>query len=207
MTTAARVRVWDRFVRLFHWTLVFAFFGAYLYTEQIGWVHKGLGYLTLVLVAARVVWGFVGRGHARFASFVPGPRGLAAYTLALLRQREPRHLGHNPAGAVMVVFLVCAVAAIGISGWMLTLDAFWGNDVVEGLHVLLVDITLAAVGIHVAANIYASIRHRENLILAMATGLKRPLDDEATAVPSSARPRHMYFEAARPLCRNRRGVD
>ena len=62
---------------------------------------------------------------------------------------------------------------------MLTLDAFWGNGTVEDLHVWFVDLTLAAVVLHVLANVYASLRHRENLVLAMVTGRKRAaLTDE-----------------------------
>ncbi len=168
-----QVRVWDLFVRVFHWALVLSFFAAYLSTESIGRLHKWSGYLALALVAARVVWGFIGSTHARFASFVPTPGALGAYLRALVHGREPRSLGHNPAGAVMIVFLLCAVSAIGVSGWMLTLDAFWGNETVETLHTLLVDASLIAVAIHVAANVYESLHQRENLIAAMVTGRKR----------------------------------
>lgn len=193
MAAPQRVRVWDRFVRVFHWALVLCFFGAWWSTESIGWVHKGCGYAALALVAARGVWGFVGSEHARFASFVPTPRALMAYLQALLRGREPRSLGHNPAGAVMILYLLGAVAAIGISGWMLTLDAFWGSEIVERMHTLLVDATLAAVALHIAANLYESIRQRENLIGAMVTGRKRALppepvrfdeDDDTTTGPA-----------------------
>lgn len=187
---APTVRVWDRFVRVFHWMLVLCFFGAWWSTESIGWVHKGCGYAALALVVARVVWGFVGSGHARFASFVPTPRALLAYLGALLRGREPRSLGHNPAGAVMILFLLGAVGAIGISGWMLTLDAFWGNELVELTHTLLVDAALVAVALHVAANVYESVRQRDNLIGAMVTGRKRahpppasPAYDDEQATP------------------------
>jgi cytochrome b len=172
MTSATRIRVWDRFVRLFHWSLVVAFFTAWFATDSIGWVHKGAGYVTVVLVGARVLWGLVGSPHARFVNFVPGPRTLLAYLQALVRGREPRHLGHNPAGAVMVLGLMAAVLGIGITGWLMTLDAFWGNDTVESLHTLLVDATLVAVAVHVAANVLGSLRHRENLIAAMVTGDK-----------------------------------
>ena len=172
MKRTPTTRVWDRFVRVFHWSLVLAFCTAWASTESIGWVHKGSGYLTLALVAARVVWGFVGSRHARFADFVPGPRKLATYLGALLRLKEPRHLGHNPAGALMILSLLALVAGIGTTGFMLTLDAYWGNETVETLHVWLVDITLLAVGVHVAANIYGSLRHRENLVLSMITGDK-----------------------------------
>ena len=187
MSTDQPVRVWDRFVRLFHWALVLCFFGAYLSTGSIGWVHKGCGYATLALVAARCVWGFAGRGHARFASFVPGPQKLGRYLLALLRMREPRHLGHNPAGAVMIVLLLCMVLAVGTTGWMLTLDAFWGNGTVEDLHVLLVDGMLLAIVIHVVANVYASLRHRENLVVAMITGNKRGMGEADPQAGDSAR--------------------
>lgn len=178
MRVNQQVRVWDGFVRLFHWSLVLCFFGAYLFTESIGLLHKSLGYLTLALVTARVIWGFVGTEYARFSNFVPGPRRLGRYVLALLHRREPRHLGHNPAGSIMIVFLLCMIIAIGITGWMLTLDAFWGNGTVENLHTLFVDFTLVAVAIHVCANIYASIRHRENLILSMFTGNKRAAETD-----------------------------
>ena len=179
------VRVWDRFVRVFHWSLVLAFFGAYLSTESIGWIHKGCGYATLALVAARVVWGFTGSPHARFSAFVPGPRKLLRYLLALVRLREPRHLGHNPAGAVMIVFLLAMVMLISVTGWLMTLDAFWGNGTVEDLHLLAVDATLVAVALHVAANVYSSLRHRENLVRAMVTGDKRSGPADApTSVPT-----------------------
>jgi cytochrome b len=177
------IRVWDAFVRLFHWALVASFCVAWTFTEHIGLVHKAAGYIALALVAMRVVWGFIGSRHARFAEFVPSPRQLREYLRAWVRGQEPRHAGHNPLGALMILFLLVAVVTIGVSGWMLTLDAFWGNGIVEGVHEMAVDLTLLAVGIHVLANIFASMRHRENLILSMVTGRKpiatsdRALDD------------------------------
>lgn len=170
---AGRVRVWDLFVRVFHWSLVACMAGAWLLEGGSRLLHEVLGYSTLVLVTARVVWGFIGRGHARFASFVPGPRRLIGYAGSMLQGREPRHLGHNPAAAVMIVFLLVMVIAIGTTGFLMTTDAFWGNDVVEELHGTLVDVVLVAVALHVSAAIYESWKHRENLIAAMVTGFKR----------------------------------
>ena len=169
----ARVRVWDRFVRTFHWSLVASFATAYFTTEHIDWVHKGAGYLALVLIAARCVWGFIAPSpHARFASFVPTPARLWAYLRQLLQGREPRHLGHNPAGAVMILYLLGATLVIGVTGHLMTTDAFWGNELMETLHVTTVDVTLIAVIVHVSANLYESIRHRENMFKAMVTGDK-----------------------------------
>ncbi len=176
-TGQVRVRVWDRFVRVFHWSLVLSFFIAYFST--VGgprWLHEVSGYAALALVAARIVWGFVGAGHARFTSFVPRPTTFIAYAGAMLRGQEPRHLGHNPAAAVMILFLLAMVIGIGTSGWMMTTDAWWGNETVEAIHGLLVDATLLAVAIHVSAAVYESVRHRENLPWSMVTGTKRAPD-------------------------------
>jgi cytochrome b len=93
-----------------------------------------LGYACLSLVAARLVWGFVGSSYARFSQFLPRPALLFSYIGLLLRGKEPRYLGHNPAGAVMIVLLLIGVTASGITGWLLTTDRFWGDDFMEGLH-------------------------------------------------------------------------
>jgi cytochrome b len=186
MKIVKKIKVWDRFVRIFHWGLVVSFFVAYFSTTSVGWVHKGFGYAALALIAARIVWGFVGKGHARFTDFVPTPRKLLHYVAAMLRREEPRYIGHNPAAAMMILFLLGMVAGIGITGWMMTLDAFWGNGLVEDTHVMLVNVTIMAVGVHVCAAIYESVHQRENLILSMVTGTKpaeiEPPDDN----PSSA---------------------
>ena len=198
MPTPNRLRVWDLFVRLFHWSLVAAFFVAWFSTDSIGWVHKGAGYLTLALVAARVVWGFIGSRHARFGSFVPRPRQLAGYLSALSRGREPRHLGHNPAGAVMILGLLAAVVGIGVTGWMMTLDAFWGNETVETLHTTLVDVTLVAIAVHMLANVVGGLRHGENLVLSMVTGDKPTTTAKPHAAPAAPAGRGRAGDTAAP---------
>ena len=92
--------VWDLPVRVTHWALVLAVAGCwathYAGVEWFPW-HRRLGYVVLVLVVFRLVWGFVGTRHARFANFVRGPRTLLAY----LRERGRATVGHNPLGALM----------------------------------------------------------------------------------------------------------
>ena len=61
---------------------------------------------------------------------------------------------------------------IGVTGFLMTTDAFWGNELVETLHVTTVDVTLIAIAVHVGANLYESLRHRENMFKAMVTGQK-----------------------------------
>ncbi len=171
-TVPRSVKVWDLFVRVFHWSLVVAFFGAY-FIEGGDTAHEVLGYIALGLVAARIVWGFTGTEYARFSQFIPSPHRLFTYVREAIRRREARVLGHNPAGAVMILTLICAVIATGVSGWILTTESYWGDEFIEKLHELIANLTVVLVGLHVAGAIYESIRHRENLIIAMITGHKR----------------------------------
>ncbi len=170
---AQTVQVWDPFVRLFHWSLVTCFLGAYLLSEDSASWHQTLGYAALGLVTARILWGFVGSRHARFSNFVPSAPKLARYVKDVLARREARSLGHNPLGGAMILALLLAVATIGTTGWMMSLDSFFGTEWVEDVHKLVANLTLALVGLHVAGVIFSSLRHKENLVRAMITGRKQ----------------------------------
>lgn len=170
-TDAGEVRVWDPLLRLFHWSLVAAFFTAFL-AEEGESLHDGAGYVALGLIGFRLVWGFVGPTHARFADFVPTPRGLLAYLRSIARGRPERHLGHNPAGGAMILLLLAAVTLTAGSGWLMVTDRFWGTIWVEELHEAAAYATLALVGVHVAGVVVSSLLHRENLVRAMITGRK-----------------------------------
>lgn len=167
------VRVWDLFVRLFHWGVVLCVFLNYAVFDDGKIVHRYIGYVLAALLALRVLWGFVGARHARFADFVVRPATVLGYLGALLRGRDRRYLGHNPAGGAMIVALLLLLAAISLTGWMQTLDAFWGDIWLEDLHEILANTLIGFVAVHLLGVLVESLRHRENLVRAMITGRKR----------------------------------
>ena len=167
------VRVWDPFVRIFHWTLIALFLFAYFTGNEWDNAHEWAGYIIGGLVACRVIWGFMGSAHARFADFIYKPSIVWAYLRESLQLRGKRFLGHNPAGGAMVIALMANIAAICITGYLMTTDKFWGVDWVETAHELFVNLTLGLVVFHIAGVIFASIEHKENLVKSMVTGLKR----------------------------------
>lgn len=169
----SNVKVWDPLVRVFHWSLVLGVAASWI-THEVGRdAHVPIGYLTLVLVAIRLVWGFVGPRTARFASFVKRPQAVVAYLHQMLAGREARYLGHNPAGAAMILALLAGVVGVGVTGWLYTTDAFWGDELVENLHEGLAVTLLVLASLHVAGVVVASRRHGENLVKAMVVGRKR----------------------------------
>lgn len=172
---AATVKVWDPFVRLFHWSLASLFLIAYLTGDEIEKVHIVAGYTIGGLVALRIIWGFVGPKHARFANFVRSPRVVLAYLRDVALLRAPRYLGHNPAGGAMIVALLVMLAITAVTGFSLTTDAFWGLRWVKEVHEVFANLTVGLVVLHVLGVVVASFEHKENLVTAMVTGRKRPV--------------------------------
>lgn len=169
----AKVRVWDPIVRIFHWTVAGGVLANLTFLRHQDDWHLYVGYVVVAALTSRIVWGLWARSHARFASFVPTPRKLLWYFRAMLGRNEPRYLGHNPAGAAMIVILMLLLMTVGVTGWMMGLDAFWGIGWVEESHELSANSLIGAVALHIAGAVFESIRHRENLPLAMITGYKR----------------------------------
>ena len=167
------VRVWDPFVRLFHWGVAASFVVAWLTRHSAESVHHVAGYAAFGLVALRAAWGFLGAGHARFAAFVRRPSTVADYLRAIAAGNETRYVGHNPAGGAMVVSLLAVMAGTAGSGYMMTTDRFWGVEWVGTLHSLLAHGLLLLVAVHLCGVFLASYRHRENLVAAMISGRKR----------------------------------
>lgn len=181
------VRVWDPLVRFFHWSLAASFMIAFLTEDDLLVVHVWAGYTIFGLILVRLIWGFVGPRHARWSNFVKEPVEIMAYLKAAVRFRAPRYLGHNPAGGAMVVALLVSLIATGLSGlavygaqelsgplapMFIGLSEGWAH-LLEDVHEVLANLTLLLVILHLAGVAFASLEHRENLVKAMITGLKR----------------------------------
>ena len=171
---APKLRVWDLGVRAFHWSLVAGFALAWFTPNRSEAVHMWAGYAAGGLIGLRLVWGLIGSRHARFSDFVKRPTTVLAYLNAILRGTEARHIGHNPAGGVMVLALLAGVLGTAFTGWLMYTDTFYGDDGMVALHSLCAHGLLALVVLHLAGVALASFRHRENLPFSMVTGRKRP---------------------------------
>ena len=193
------VRVWDLVVRFGHWMLATLFLTAYLTEGEPTWLHTSAGYGVLIVIAFRVLWGFIGSEHARFRDFVYPLPAVRAYLKGLMARSPQHYLGHNPAGGLMVLVLLAALTATAGSG-MAYFAAEKGRGPVAAAaalmrgeqlrddgryakvgskrfwhetHEILANATLALVLLHIAGVVVSSRLHRENLVRAMITGRKQ----------------------------------
>ena len=113
------IRVWDRFVRVFHWSLVPLVAISYLSGEFEFEIHSYSGYAIFVLVCLRIIWGVVGSKYARFKNFVYSPSNVMAYLKSIMTGNPKRFLGHNPAGGMMVLALLTVLGTTTLSGMKL----------------------------------------------------------------------------------------
>ena len=180
-----KILVWDWPVRIGHWLMVGGFVIAWLTSESETFrlLHVWAGSAVISVAAFRLIWGVIGTRHARFSSFVRGPRAVLAYLGSLLRLQPEHHTGHNPAGGWAIVALLALGVLTGASGWATynELGGHWLEELHEGLAAAM----LAVVLVHLAGVFSGSLLHGENLVRAMLTGRKTGEPGEAI---SSARP-------------------
>lgn len=170
-------KIWDPFVRIFHWSLVGLFAANALIVDDDSWIHEWVGYALAALIMLRMIWGFIGPRYARFASFLPGMRAITEQVGDIATRRRRTHLGHSPLGALMIFALLLSILGICASGYMMTTNAFWGVDWVEEVHETLVTGAEILIVLHIAAVLFESLRTGINLPRAMITGTKRAPDD------------------------------
>lgn len=190
-----QVKVWDLPLRLFHWSLVAGFALAYVLAEfHVTDLHVLAGYFLTALVLFRLVWGFAGNQYARFKSFIFSPQETLAYVKGMRGGHPAHYYGHNPAGALMV-FALLGLLVLSIVTGLVTLSAvdyegpllFLANRVSDETsyffrhaHSLFVHAALLLIPLHLLGVLSGSLQHRENLVRAMVTGMKKAVAPNST---------------------------
>ncbi len=167
-------------------------------------LHETIGYVVVGLLALRLVWGLVGTRHARFTDFLPRPVCCLRSACARWRRAGATSMpGHSPLGALMIYNLLVTLAAIGLTGWMMTTVSFFGIDWVEEAHEALVTWAEISIVLHIAAVIFELRRLGVNLPKSMVTGYKMLPDRSSGAVSHQGQ---TVTEPTRPTLPGRREV-
>lgn len=137
--------VWDRSQRIFHWInalAVLTLIGVgvvILNADALGipddpgmvmlkTVHVYAGYIFVINLAWRLVWGFIGGPYARWRALLPcGPgfgRQLVEFVRGFFAGHSPTYLGHDPVARIYLSILLIFLLVQGATGLVLA-----GTDV------------------------------------------------------------------------------
>jgi len=176
--------VWDLPLRLFHWLFASSILASW-YTAEFDYmeVHFWLGYFTIGLILFRLIWGFIGPRHARFASFLARPPAVWLYLKGVTNRSSPQTVGHNPLGGLMVIAMLVLTGLQAATGLVATDDIIWAgpyNPAVSGdtaeamtsIHHLNFNVILGAIVLHLAAIAFYAFGKRQHLVPPMLHGKK-----------------------------------
>jgi len=184
MTT--KVLVWDIWVRLGHWAVVFLVGFQYITGGEIEWqaAHGIVGVMILAWVLFRIFWGFFGPQSARFARFVPRSWGEIRASIQALQTKTPEHRGtHTALGGLGVVALLGLLAAAALTGASSSDDILFEGPLAPLLpshwvswatsaHDIVTSLLLITIGLHLIAIAWHQWAIGERLIQSMWTGYK-----------------------------------
>jgi cytochrome b len=180
------IRVWDIPTRLFHWLLVALVIFSFI-TGNIGGTamryHEWSGFVILVLIVFRIIWGFTGGQQSRFKVFVKGPAAVIRYASSLLTRDSKRYIGHNPLGGWSIIAMLISLLIQVGTGLFANDDILFEGPLYDlvsrntsgwltSIHRLNRTILLVLVVIHICAVLYYLIAKRDNLITPMIDGTK-----------------------------------
>ena len=187
--------LWDRVVRISHWGIAAVVFANEVFTRGGSAAHVWIGWIGLILLVVRLIWGVTGTREARFSAFPPDPKAAIVHTQELLAGKPRHYRSHNPAGAIMVYALWAAMAVMMATGFYLSgPNPFaagqqeaavnsddWsqlgateaegsGADLVKAVHGAVANLILLLVSLHVGGVFIEGLVMRRNLVLPMVFG-------------------------------------
>ena len=134
-----RHKVWDRTTRIFHWVNAVTVVALLLIgllimnTKMFGIqgdakillksIHVYVGYIFVINLAWRLIWGFIGSYYARWRQILPLGKdylhALKSYLCSLRSGKRQQYLGHNPAARVIVSLFFILLSLQAITGLVL----------------------------------------------------------------------------------------
>ncbi|RQW62728.1 cytochrome b/b6 domain-containing protein [Vibrio viridaestus] len=142
--------IWDPWVRFTHWSVAVLFIINYFLTEAGSTIHQWVGYSAAVIVLTRLIWGVFVHSPARLTRFLPSVSKAIEHVKDVVREGKDEHVGHNPAGAVMIWLLWLGLLTLGITG--LLMEKWDGvPHWLEDFHEVIANLTFFAALIHVSA--------------------------------------------------------
>ncbi|QOR61917.1 cytochrome b/b6 domain-containing protein [Sulfurovum sp. ST-21] len=194
------VFVWPIGTRIIHWMMALSFTAAFITSFHKNQLHShvAFGFIFLIILVYRIIWGIVGPRYATFKTFKLRLSELKGYFVEKVRNRWRKiPAGHNPASSWFTVWALIVGTVIVISGLLLygveeakgcfrflNEDYYQYMDTLTMLHKYASYLFATWVIIHITGVLIEQFWHRTGMAFAMITGYKKT-EGEDTKVKRS----------------------
>lgn len=161
--------IWSPITRFIHWAIALPVLLNF-FLDGGDSIHKILGYISLAALITRIAWGFVTKDKAHFKFFPLSPTDVKGYVTSLRSGTIKDYPGHNPLASMTYIAIWFLVGLLGVSGFLMGLDAFWGEEWLEELHEVFSNGLVALFICHIVGIIFDGIKHKRKTWLGMITG-------------------------------------
>jgi cytochrome b len=191
------VFVWPAGTRIIHWMFAISFTAAFAtsFYEYMLHSHVALGFIFMIMLIYRIIWGFIGPRYATFNTFKLKPSQLKHYFVEKIQNRWRKiPAGHNPASSWYTVWAMVVGTVIIITGLLLYgiqeskgILSYLNDDyteyifILEPIHRYASYLFVAWACIHILGVLVEQFWHKTNMVFAMITGYKKT-DGEDTEV-------------------------
>ncbi len=165
--------VWNKLIRLTHWLVaVIIVVNMFVYADGDD-VHIWLGYIAAGLVIFRLIYGLISGDQAHsFSNFPLSPFSLVKFFQDKIKSHDRPYKGRNPAASWIYILIWFCVFGLTVTGWMLGLDRFFGDEQVEQAHVIINTALQVTIIIHLLGMLLDSIQFKRKTWMGMFTGRK-----------------------------------
>ena len=129
-------KAWDVPIRIFHWinfisviSLIFVAL-VMMYKKELGItgvdakvalkeLHVIIGYIFVINLFWRVIWGFIGSKYARWSYILPGKdfiKEARRYIKSITDGSPQQYIGHNPLGRLAISIIVLLLIILSVTG-------------------------------------------------------------------------------------------
>ncbi|MDQ7045289.1 MAG: cytochrome b/b6 domain-containing protein [Sulfurimonas sp.] len=114
-------KIWSIYTRLFHVMLITSVVTSYILIQKENQLtsHVLVGYLVALLIAFRIIWGFLGVKCSQHKDLLKKAPQVPAYFKNYFNKNRGSYMGHNPASAVYVLLIMTLLILVTVSGSLL----------------------------------------------------------------------------------------
>ena len=160
--------LWPVSIRILHWAIALIIVLDAFFVEDE--YHEWMGYAAAAFVLVRLCFGLWGKGAVHFRSFPLGPGSFKAFIKGYLNCKPVSFEGHNPPASLVYLMMWSLLIGLAITGYMMGLDAFWGDETLESIHETFSNILIGLSVIHLCGILLDAWMYKRKTWMGMING-------------------------------------